>query len=61
MNGILYVLDSETNTYRLVSSVNLGSNTDEFLNSVLSRLENINRVSEAVNSETRSTGSPSEV
>lgn len=61
MNGILYVLDSETNTYRLVSSVNLGSNTDEYLNSVLSRLENINRVSEAVNSETRSTGSPSEV
>lgn len=61
MNGILYVLDSETNTYRLVSSVNLGSNTDEYLNSVLSRLENINRVSEAVNSETRSTGSSSEV
>lgn len=61
MSGILYVLDSETNTYRLVSSVNIGSNTDEFLNSVLSRLENINRVSEAVNSETRSTGSPSEV
>lgn len=53
MNGILYVLDSETNTYRLVSSVNLGSNTDEYLNSVLSRLENINRVSEAVNPETR--------
>lgn len=53
MNGILYVLDSETNTYRLVNSVNLGSNTDEYLNSVLSRLENINRVSEAVNSETR--------
>jgi len=53
MNGILYVLDSETNTYRLVSSVNLGSNTDEYLNSVFSRLENINRVSEAVNSETR--------
>lgn len=61
MNGILYVLDSETNTYRLVSSVNLGSNTDEYLNSVLSRLENINRVSEAVNSENRGTGSPSEV
>lgn len=53
MNGILYVLDSETNTYRLVSSVNLDSNTDEYLNSVLSRLENINRVSEAVNPETR--------
>lgn len=61
MNGILYVLDSETNTYRLVSSVNLGSNTDEYLNSVLSRLENINRVSEAVNSETRGIGNPSEV
>lgn len=61
MNGILYVLDSETNTYRLVSSVNLGSNTDEYLNSVLSRLENINRVSEAVNSENCGTGSPSEV
>ena len=59
MNGILYVLDSETNTYRLVSSVNLGSNTDEYLNSVLSRLENINRVSEAVNSET--SGNPSDV
>lgn len=53
MNGILYVLDSETNTYRLVSSVNLGSNTDEYLNSVLSRLENINRGSEVVNSENR--------
>ena len=53
MNGILYVLDSETNTDRVVSRVNLGSNTDEYLNSVLSRLENINRVSEAVNSETR--------
>ena len=61
MNGILYVLDSETNTYRLVSSVNLGSNTDEYLNSVLSRLDNINRVSEAVNSETRGIGSHSEV
>lgn len=61
MNGILYVLDSETNTYRLVSSVNLDSNTGEYLNSVLSRLENVNRVSEAVNSETRGTGSPSEV
>jgi len=59
MSGILYVLDSETNTYRLVSSVNIGSNTDEFLNSVLSRLENINRGSEVVNSENR--GSPSEV
>jgi len=59
MNGILYVLDSETNTYRLVSSVNIGSNTDEFLNSVLSRLENINRGSEVVNSENR--GSPSVV
>ena len=56
MSGILYVLDSETNTYRLVSSVNIGSNTDEFLNSVLSRLENINRGSEVVNSENR--GSP---
>ncbi len=59
MSGILYVLDSETNTYRLVSSVNIGSNTDEFLNSVLSRLENINRGSEVVNSENR--GSPSVV
>nr|DAS25525.1 MAG TPA: hypothetical protein [Bacteriophage sp.] len=55
----MYVLDSETNTYRLVSSVNIGSNTDEFLNSVLSRLENINRGSEVVNSENR--GSPSGV
>lgn len=61
MSGILYVLDSETNTYRLVSSVNLGSNTDEYLSSVLSRLENINRVSEVVNSENRGTGSSSEV
>lgn len=59
MSGILYVLDSETNTYRLVSSVNIGSNTDEFLNSVLSRIENINRGSEVVNSENR--GSPSVV
>lgn len=59
MSGILYVLDSETNTYRLVSSVNMDSNTDEFLNSVLSRLENINRGSEVVNSENR--GSPSGV
>nr|DAR04830.1 MAG TPA: hypothetical protein [Bacteriophage sp.] len=37
MNGILYVLDSETNTYKLVSSVNLGSNNMEYLNNVLSR------------------------
>lgn len=59
MSGILYVLDSETNTYRLVSSVNIGSNNDEFLNSVLSRIENINRGSEVVNSENR--GSPSVV
>lgn len=59
MSGILYVLDSETNTYRLVSSVNIGSNTDEFLNSVLSRIENINRGSEVVNSENH--GSPSGV
>lgn len=58
MNGVLYVLDSETNTYRLVSSVNLGHNTDEYLNSILSRLENINRVSEHTSSETHNTESP---
>ena len=55
MNGVLYVLDSETNTYRLVSSVNLGPNTDEYLNSILSRLENINR---DTSSETHNTESP---
>lgn len=62
MYGNLYVLDDETNTYKLVSSLNINTTEGiltEYLNTVLIRLENVNRGSVREDSSSSSDSSNS--